>query len=168
MSIWLINRTNNHTAHTFHIVKFDRRSPSFYLWRKINSSNPIGWWIWKSSCWFQQLICSEIICDFFISTQARAGWSKVCNVYAFIYVNRFIEEIKIAPCFFNWQKLLLISLVLAQKYIDDVPLANVDIPTVISRLDPALTSEIQGLNLQEVNNVFESQTFVVWRYAYDG
>jgi hypothetical protein len=95
----------------------------------------------------------KIICNFFISTQAIAGWSKVCNVYAFIYVNRFIEEIKIAPCFFNCQKLLLISLVLAQKYIDDVPLANVDIPTVISRLDPALTSEVQGLNLQEVNSL---------------
>ena len=45
------------------------------------------------------------------------------------------------------------SLVIAQQYIDDIPLVNKDIPKLIDRLNPALTSKIQGLDIYEVNRL---------------
>ena len=76
-------------------------------------------------------------------------WTSECHIIAFILCVRLVKmsEGKIQFHRFNWQCLLLVSLMVTQKTWDDVSLTNVDFPLVWKMVAP------QGgdLNLKDVN-----------------
>jgi hypothetical protein len=59
-----------------------------------------------------------------------AMWSPECNIIALVLITRLIGSTEITFNFNNWDKILLCSLLLAQKLWDDTPLANVDFPAI--------------------------------------
>jgi hypothetical protein len=67
-----------------------------------------------------------------------AQWSPECNVLAMVLLTRLVGSTQVTFNERNWEKLLLCSLLLAQKLWDDTPLANVDFPELWRQIYPNL------------------------------
>jgi hypothetical protein len=59
--------------------------------------------------------------------------NSICTAY--IYVKRFLQTTRLEAKYINWKTLLITSLFIAQKYNDDKPLANLDITTLIKKIN---------------------------------
>ena len=78
-----------------------------------------------------------------------AEWSPECNIIALVLVNRFCGTAQYTLSYRNWNKLTLISLLVAQKIWDDVPLTNVDFPQLWGMLFP----DAQGFTIKQLNDM---------------
>ena len=86
-----------------------------------------------------------------------SGWSPEVNIIALVLLNRFCDTgLPISAQ--NWNKLLLIALLIAQKLFDDVPLTNTDFPRLWARLFPEdgegfTTKQLNGMEHQFLNMI---------------
>jgi hypothetical protein len=105
----------------------------------------------------------DVVFDFLKETYGIAEWSPECNIIALVLVNRLCGTANYQMNYRNWNKLTLISLLVAQKIWDDVPLTNVDFPQLWEMVFP----EAQGFDIKQLNkmetvflNMIEWQTHV--------
>jgi hypothetical protein len=68
----------------------------------------------------------EVYC-FMAAAFKIARWSPECNVMALVLVSR-LQHDGCAITWKNWNKLILVALLISQKMWDDVPLTNTDFP----------------------------------------
>ena len=78
-----------------------------------------------------------------------AGWSPEVNIIAVVLVNRFCDT-GLPISYHNWNKVLLIALLIAQKLFDDVPLINHDFPKLWARLFPV---DSEGFTTKQLNDL---------------
>jgi hypothetical protein len=105
----------------------------------------------------------DVVFEFLKEAYGIAEWSPECNIIALVLVNRLCGTASYQMSYRNWNKLTLISLLVAQKIWDDVPLTNVDFPQLWEMLFP----DSQGFDIKQLNkmetkflNMIEWQTHV--------
>jgi hypothetical protein len=80
-----------------------------------------------------------------------AMWSPEVNVIAMVLISRLQGSKSMSLNLNNWDKVILCAMLVAQKIWDDVPLANVDFPTL---WNTAFHGAEEGkLNLQDINRM---------------
>ena len=80
-----------------------------------------------------------------------AMWSPECNVIAMVLISRLAGSTDISLNLNNWDKVILCAMMVAQKIWDDVPLSNVDFPTL---WNTAFHGAEEGkINLQDINRM---------------
>jgi hypothetical protein len=80
-----------------------------------------------------------------------AMWSPEVNVIAMVLISRLAGSTDMSLNLNNWDKVILCAMLVAQKIWDDVPLSNVDFPTLWNTAFHG--AEPGQINLQDINRM---------------
>jgi hypothetical protein len=80
-----------------------------------------------------------------------AMWSPEVNIIAMVLISRLAGSTDISLNLNNWDKVILCAMLVAQKIWDDVPLTNVDFPTLWNTAFHG--AEPGQINLQDINRM---------------
>jgi hypothetical protein len=78
-----------------------------------------------------------------------ALWSPECNIIALVLITRLVASTEVVLNRNNWDKILMCSLMLAQKIWDDTPLSNVDFPAIWQNVYPDEVIDVAVVNRME-------------------
>ena len=93
---------------------------------------------------------ASMVFHFLSESMALAMWSPECNIVALVLVTRLVGHADaLSLTDKNWEKILLIAVMLAQKVWDDAPLANADFPKVWANLHPDENFSLEAINEME-------------------
>ena len=99
--------------------------------------------------------CAEVDMESIFSFMKEAFniamWSPECNIIAMVLISRLTASTEVSLNLNNWDKVILCSMLLAQKLWDDIPLSNTDFPLLWQQAFPGSTA--QEVDLQEVNRM---------------
>jgi hypothetical protein len=97
------------------------------------------------------------VCSFIAKACQIAEWSPECSVYALVLLTR-MQHHGVSLTWMNWDCLLLVALLIAQKMCDDTPLANADFPVLWSICAPNSTA-ITAVELSHLEFAFAKSIY---------